>query len=100
MKLLFREFTIQTEMFDSIQYLRDFNLIAFIYKPKWDTEGPQRVVLNLCFNSETDAREVFRQYLRGKGVTDELSFRNIVCTWPEELAGRVGAMEKFYLESL
>lgn len=100
MKLIFREFTIQTETFDEILYLKDFDLLAFTYKPKWDAEQTHPVVLNLCFSNGVDARNVYRQYLQGRGVRDELNFKEYECSWPTDLAMRIEADERFYLKSL
>lgn len=103
MKLLFKGFTILTETFDSIEYLRDYDAIAFTYNPSWDAALSQPVVLNLCFNNADDVRRVYMKILeniKGRSSKDEFNFTDYVCTWPVALAKRVETIEKLYLNSI
>lgn len=101
MKLNFKGFSIRTEIFDNIEYLRDFDLIAFTYCPDWEISVSQDVVLNLCFNNAEDVRKVYMKYLEGlKSDADEVNLTEFMCTWPIVIAKKVEAMEALYLNNI
>lgn len=84
MIIKFRDFNIDTDMFDRPSYVRDFDLIAFT-----TAEGliEQRITLNLCFDSTEAARKTFFTIHRNMANgTRRLDLSDTVCTWPKTLA--------------
>lgn len=102
MKLKCRDFTIQTEMFEFPVYIRDYDLISFLYKPKGRGTIGQELTLNLEFNSPEDAREAYIRIMAelGKGERAECNLSEFSCSWPTRLAKRIESYQKAYLLSL
>ena len=94
MTIKFRDFTINTDLFESPSYIRDFDLIAFT-----TAEGllEQRLTLNLCFDSMEAARTTFftirRNLLNG---TRMLDLSGTACSWPRNLAHILESYVDFY----
>lgn len=56
MKIQFRDFIIDTELFEAPVYVRDFDLIAFTTRSGL---MEQQLTMNLCFESPETARKTF-----------------------------------------
>lgn len=84
MTIKFRDFNIDTAMFDRPVYIRDFDLIAFTTA---DGLLEQRLTLNLCFDSTEAARRTFFTIHRNMANgTRSLDLSDTACTWPKTLA--------------
>lgn len=89
MKLIFKDFVIDTKFYDFPVYVRDFDLLAFT---TLDLKDGQQVTLNLCFDTPEEARSAYfriRESLLRGTHHGKVDCQDITCSWPARLAGLV-----------
>lgn len=84
MKIQFRDFIIDTELFEAPVYVRDFDLIAFTTRSGL---MEQQLTLNLCFEAPEAARKTFFSIRNSiDNNVRRLDLTESPCTWPKNLA--------------
>ena len=89
MKIITKQGTLHTELFQQITRHEQLGIITFSYGYTYvedNGQGPTYIVqVPMTFTSDRDCLEAFRRYLRARN-SDETSvnFMDIQCYWPEE----------------
>ena len=105
MKIITKQGTLQSELFQSVMLHDALGIITFSYVYTYAEdkgEGAEyQVQIPVTFYNRFDARVAFRRYLRARNTNqDSVSFMGFQCNWPWETYIKIIRHKSLELEKL